>query len=55
MQGTNKLEVFKVAIPKSFDKTASYKISVEDSSVLVGFYDVNKAEVIGNIFEKVAE
>lgn len=32
-------------------KTASFKISVEDSAVLVGFYDINKIEVMGNIFE----
>ena len=35
-----------------FDKkTASFKISVENSAVLVGFYDINKIEVIGNIHE----
>jgi len=32
-------------------KTSSFKISIKDSAVLVGFYDVNKIEVIGNIFE----
>jgi hypothetical protein len=32
-------------------KTASFKISVVDSAVLVGIYDVNKIEVIGNIHD----
>lgn len=35
-----------------FDKkTSSFKISIENSKVLVGFYDLNKIEVIGNIHE----
>ena len=34
------------------DRTASFKVRVKDSAVLVGFfYDINKIEIIGNIHE----
>jgi hypothetical protein len=33
------------------DRTASFKVNVKDSAVLVGFYDINKIEKIGNIHE----
>lgn len=32
-------------------KTARFAISIKNSAVLVSFYDVNKIEVIGNIYE----
>ena len=32
-------------------KTAAFKASIKDSVVLVGFYDINMSEVIGNIYE----
>jgi len=30
---------------------ASFRISIKDSAVKVGFYDINKIEIIGNIYE----
>ena len=33
------------------DRTASFKMNVKDSAVSVGFYDINKIEIIGNIHE----